>query len=284
MAGVTRRRRVAAAAIVGVLVIVAGAFTFVRRVVLRDTTHGVGTDAALDAFRDQTTTTAPPVSAAPAITTPATGTLPPPRLPAAGVYTYRTDGWEHVDVLGGSTHKYPALTTLTVTSAGCGARLHWVILKERVEDWELCSSADGVELGRLGLQTHTFFGRGEENPSICDMPALVVPVVPTAWSGEPEPRHCTLRKSEPWNHTIQRLGPADLMVDGTPVRVVHIRMVIEKAGRWYEHSTIDWWLDDAGLPLQMSSVKESKNDSGVIGDVVYTEKFTVSIVSRTPNT
>ena len=61
-------------------------------------------------------------------------------------------------------------------------------------------------------------------------------------------------------------------------------MVIEKPGHFYEHSTIDWWLDESGLPLQMMSTKESKNDSGVIGDVTYTEHFSAQIMSLFPQT
>ena len=230
-----------------------------------------------------TSTTSSPSATTAAITQ---TTLAPSRLPSQGVYQYRTEGSEHVDVLGGSTHQYPAVTTLTVTSGGCGEILHWVILKERVDDWELCSYGEdaGVSLGRQGLQTHTFFGRGEDNPSVCELPTLVVPRRPTEWWGDPETRHCTLRKLEPWDHTIQRLGPSYVTVDGKPVRVVHIRMVIEKPGHLYEHSTIDWWLDESGLPLQMMSTKESKNDSGVIGDVVYTEHFEAHITSLTPRT
>jgi hypothetical protein len=275
-----RRRRLTLFAIGGTLVLAAGV-VLVQRLVLRDSTHLVGTDRALDAYRHQSTTTASPAATSLAATS---TTLPPPRLPFDGVYEYATTGWEHIDVLGGSTHKYPATTTLTVTSGGCAVVMHWVILAERVEDWELCPHHDGVLLGPNGLQTHTFFGRGEENPSVCDGPILAVPRDPTHWRTEPEPRRCTLRKSEPWDPTVQLLGSAYVRVGSSIVTTVHLRMVIEKPGHLYEHSTIDWWLDRTGLPIQMASTKESKNDSGVIGDVVYTEHFEAQLTSLTPRT
>ena len=54
-----RTRRMGIYAVVGLGVLVVAAFV-ARRVFLDDSTHRVGTDSALDAYRHQSTTTAAP--------------------------------------------------------------------------------------------------------------------------------------------------------------------------------------------------------------------------------
>jgi hypothetical protein len=63
---------------------------------------------------------------------------------------------------------------------------------------------------------------------------------------------------------------------------MHVRETIEDTSAYWEHTLVDWWLDDHGLPIRMTSTKSSKSNSGLVGDVVYTEHYTVTLQSLTP--
>ena len=73
-------------------------------------------------------------------------------------------------------------------------------------------------------------------------------------------------------------------MDDAPITVTHVRMTIDNDEHYYEHTVVDWWLDGHGLPVRMTTTKESNSDSGVIGDVVYKESYQADLVSATPMT
>lgn len=274
---------------VGIVVIAA---IFVRSVVLRDRARAVPADEALAIFRAEattTTTTAPTpttatVTATPAATTssPETSvevppTAPPPAEP--GIYRYRTTGSEDVDALGGATHDYPAETTITVIASGCGAHLRWDALRERRDEWALCSTPDGIALQPDGVQYHEFFGQPDEEAVACDSPVLVVPAAST---GPPAVQHqsCTLA-NDPWLPSWEVLERSTRSIDGTDIGVQHVRMTIDDDDEYWEHTVVDWYLTDSGLPLEVRSTKESRSPSP-IGGVVYHEHYDIELISIVP--
>ncbi len=282
-----RRRVLVAVVIIGVLGTTA---VLVRRYILHDAARVVGTDEAIDRYRATTTTvdstvpstgpstvpaTAPPPSSRPTTTAPAALTLPAP-----GVYRLATTGSESIDVLGGASHSYPAQTLLTVTQEGCGVRLRWDVLKERREEWVLCVSDIGIELRPEGaFQYHEFFGTGELEPVTCDQ---AVPLVPA--DGKPRSAvalDCTLAQ-DVWRPSWEVLDSGTRTIDGAQVPVIHVRMSVENDSEYYEHTVIDWWLDEHGLPLEMSTTKVSNSHSDLIGNVVYHETYDVTLESLTP--
>jgi hypothetical protein len=45
---------------------------------------------------------------------------------------------------------------------------------------------------------------------------------------------------------------------------------------------MDYWLDAHGLPVHIAGTKTSKSDSGLVGDVVYTETISADLESTVP--
>ena len=273
-----RRRAIVATVLVGALVITG---LVVRHLWLTDTARVVDADEAVERFRDLNSTT---VSAVSPPTLPAgdtTTTVPAPRFatPEPGVYRYATDGLEGIDVLGGAEHRYPAETTITITHDGCGVLLKWDLLKERSEEWRLCATPQGIEQKKTGAFYHEFFQHGSREEMTCDRGVLVVP-------GDREPRDVVplacLLNDRPWLPEWQVLERDSRTVDGVQVQVQHVRMTVTDDDEYWEHVVADWWLDDRGLPIEMTATKESKSNSGLVGDVVYHETYRVTLVSLTP--
>jgi hypothetical protein len=92
---------------------------------------------------------------------------------------------------------------------------------------------------------------------------------------------CTL-SGKPWAPQWQVLDRTVLHVAGVDVVATHVRMTVTDDDEYWEHTVTDWWFDAHGLPLRMTSTKESKSSSGLVGDVVYQETFTAELESFTP--
>lgn len=264
-----------------------------------DSSTVVGAGDAVDDFRSGTTgpsgsTVATPTgSSTPGATTATspstTDAAELPTIPAAGVYRYATTGEESVDILGGATHTYPADTTITVTHTSCGALLEWTALAERSDTWTICATPEGIVWKGDGTAVwhHQFFGMDKHTPTVCPGDALLLPAhVDESELGALEPvvMSCTSNDRD-WPATFEVLGVDQRTVEGTTVDVVHVRLTVTwDGGDLYERSTIDYWLDRSGLPISMSSTKETREDSGVIGAVTYREQFTADLVSLVPLT
>jgi hypothetical protein len=264
------------AIVVGVLI---GGTIVVRQWVLNDSTSAVDTNEAVKRFRDRTdpdTVSDSGVSDTTATTTVVARATPP----TLGVYRYSTSGAEHIDALGGTGHTYPSQTTLTVTADACGTSLRWDLLKERWENWRLCPTTAGIVWQAQGGHFyHEFYGHGQMQTLTCDRPALLVPLNqaprPTA------PLECQL-DTEEWQPQWTVIGPDTRTVAGVSVPVMHVRMVVDMNRKYYEHTTMDYWLDAHGLPVHVAGTKTSKSASGLVGDVIYTETISADLESLEP--
>lgn len=247
-----------------------------------DSARSVDAEEALDRYRDGTSVpaTAVDTTLAPVVDT----TLPAVAVvvPDPGVYRYATEGSESVDILGGTTHVYPAETLLTVVDSACGAQLRWDILRERYDEWNICATPEGITWQPTDMAWyHEFFGSGRLEPAECDRAALVVPA--DFMPREPQALECTC-DDRPWPAVWEVLGSETRLVDGVEVPVLHVRMTINWEGELYEQTVNDWWFAANGLPVAMTSTKESRSDSGVLGAVTYTETYSAELLSLTPLT
>lgn len=241
----------------------------------RDTTRVVPVEEAVDNYR---AATIPVETSAPGTSPPGTTGAETLALVAPGVYRYATSGWEDIDALNGARHDYPAETTITVTTEGCGVRLRWEALRERRDEWRLCVTERGIEFQPDAIQYHEFFEQPELEHLACDRAVVVVP------SGEApsdsEVQSCRLA-DDPWVATWTVLERTTLPVGDTEVPVWHVRMTVDDNDDHWEHTTTDWFLDDHGLPVAVTSTKES-NSPSPIGDVRYRETYELSVDSLTP--
>jgi hypothetical protein len=269
----TRRLTLTAVGVIAALI--AGALV-VKAVWFRDQARVVAVDDAVDRFRD--TLAAEPTVAVTAQKVTSTTVATEAAAIEPGVYRYRTTGSERVDALGGTVHQYPAETVLTVTASGCGVWLRWDLLEERREEWQLCTTADGVALQPVGSVYHEFYGVGEIEELRCDR---AVVVVPQADSAPPVALQCMLADL-PWLPVWEVLGRDTVVVDGSDVPAWHVRMTIDDNDEYPEQTTIDWWLAANGLPLRMTSTTSSTSDSDLVGDVRYEEEYAAELVSLDP--
>jgi hypothetical protein len=272
-----RRRRRRTVALVGVVVLLI-AYGLVRSFVLNDEVHQVTTGEALDRYRQHSSTSVAPspdsTSSTSAVVAPVNLTLP-----VAGVYLYRTQGTESIDAVGGSVHRYPDETTVTVTAEGCGVELQWDALKERHERWVLCLGEDGILLRPDGGQSfHEFFGQTQTEDITCDHPVLLVPV-----DGAPRPKEsltCLLGTAS-WSPAWEVLERSTMQAAGATVEVQHVRMTVNDNDQYFERITLDWYLNEHGLPVKMQQSKDSLSDTS-FGDVEYIEYYVAELESLAP--
>lgn len=254
---------------VAAAVIVLAVFA-VRATLLDDDVSALPTTEVVERFRDDNSTAS---------------TVPVPRsLPEPGVYRYRTEGSESIDAAGGAEHTYPDETTITVSVDGCGVTLQWDALRERNERWSLCLDGDDVVLQPTGGSYHEFFGRQQVEPLSCDRGVVVVPHRATddRVAGEPVPLRCDLG-GRPVEQVWQVLGASTRVVDGRSMRVQHVQMRVTDDDHWFEHITMDWYLDEHGLPVEIRLLESSLADT-VFGDVRYDERYSLELISLTPLT
>jgi hypothetical protein len=266
-----------------VVLLVVGA-VIARRYVYSDRARPVSSNDVLRRYRASTTSA--PASSSPAPTSTPDGsqsstTSAPPkaRLPQPGVYRYTTTGEESADILGGASHTYPPVTTLTVTPDTCGVHLRWDALQERRDEWRLCPVAGGLDEA-WGIQFHEFFKQPNTDTIACPANGVLVPEPATpgqTWSVD-----CTLT-GDPWPQQFTVAGPEPVQVGATTVNTVHVVEHIDVPVTYYEHTTIDWWFSADGLPVKVNEVKVSKSSSP-IGAVTYHEHFSLVLQSVEPST
>jgi hypothetical protein len=256
------------------------AAVIVRSVVLRDSARAVPTEEVVDVFRASTSTTEEPASTTSTteVTASTAATIAPP-LVEQGIYRYNTTGSENIDALDGATHDYPSETTITVVASGCGVHLRWDALRERRDEWALCSTPDGIELQADGVQYHEFFGQPDEEAVTCDGAVLLVPVVAPI-PGEVQSQSCTLA-DDPWLPSWEVLERTTRSVEGTQIEVQHVRMTVDDNDEYWEHTVVDWYLAATGLPVEVVCTKESRSPSP-IGAVTYREQYDLKLISTTP--
>lgn len=270
----SRRRRLFWYWFLGVSGVLIAGLLIVRLVLFNDTATPLTTDEALERYRSSTTIERSRASTTTAATQVQT-------LMQTGVYQYATVGRESIDALDGAEHIYPALTTVTYTAAGCGVEMRWDALVERHDTWNLCVTDDGIELQPTGGAYHVFFGQEEIEPISCDRPVVLIPsasnVDPVT---EPVPLTCTIG-AKSWAPVWQVLERDVRVVDGVPVEVQHVRMVVDDNDEFYEDIMLDWYLDDHGLLIEASLTKQTLADT-VVGGVTYKETYTLILGSLTP--
>lgn len=253
-----RRRSIllAAVAVVVVAIVVAAAtaVVFSRH---RDSARAASPDAAVRSFR----------------------AAPPPPGPAApvGVFTYATTGSESVSALGGTEHRYPAQSTITVTATGCGLDLRWDVLQHRTSSWNVCRGPEGQQLSGWG-ELHQFFGQDNRTDWRCDA---------TVWSAPPDaagrslPYSCS-SSNKTAHGTTTVLGTERVPVAGAAVPTVHLRDVFTEGGAASGTVTEERWVDPGnGLPVRLTSSVRTSNRSP-IGAVAFRETMDLRLISLVP--
>jgi len=272
-------------AVVALVVLAVGAV--VAFLLLRESTTAVDVDEAVGDFRQQQQPTVPATTEAAsvettevAVTTTSPSTIPMPGsgVPEPGVYTYVTTGRESIDALGGRSHRYPEVSTITVTHEGCGAVWTWRPLRERWDAMSVCPSARGQEL-RVDRNHHEFFGVGDTREFVCEPRALFFPA--TTESGTTWTDTCSTDDVDVVR-TGRILGTSEVVIGGTPVTVLGFEMheAISGASTGTTERTVHVVLD-TGLIVELQLAVDVRNDSP-LGDVHYVERYRLRLTSLVP--
>ena len=270
-----------------VLLVVVATGALVAYLVFRESTTPVDVNEAVSDFRREESSIAAATTAVVATTTtpgttpaPTTSTAPRPgsELPAVGVYTYATSGSESLDALGGRSHRYPDVSTITVTHDECGWVQRWQPLRERWDATTFCPSRRGMEI-RTDINHHQFFGIDDTREFGCDSGDLYYPA--RANPGRTWTARCTFDEIDVVrNGTI--VGTRDAEVDGTPVTVLEFEVHddITGASNGSTDRTIQV-VPDTGLLVGVELTTDVQNDSP-IGDVHYQEHYELRLTSLEP--
>jgi hypothetical protein len=157
--------------------------------------------------------------------------------------------------------------------------LRWDLLAERREEWNLCITERGIEYQVSSSQYHEFFGQGEENTVECDRTVVVWPIELT--EGAVTEPLCTIRGQE-WLPRWEVIGADTRLLEGHEIDTMHVRLTVHDTDGYLETTTIDWWIDEHGLPVEMRATEDSTADSGAVGDLHYLETYQAALVSATP--
>ena len=152
-------------------------------------------------------------------------------------------------------------------------------LAERREEWNLCITERGIEYQVSSSQYHEFFGQGEENTVECDRTVVVWPIELT--EGAVTEPLCTIRGQE-WLPRWEVIGADTRLLEGHEIDTMHVRLTVHDTDGYLETTTIDWWIDEHGLPVEMRATEDSTADSGAVGDLHYLETYQAALVSATP--
>lgn len=229
----------------------------VWRSTLADASEPVSVDEALRRFREQVADNS--------------GRIPP------GVYVYATQGFEYVSALGGSRHRYPARSAITITPTGCGVALRWEPLTTRTNVVTVCSERTGLRVARWTEQ-HAFFGREDRTDWECEGTAWV----PSDLSPGSVSRYRCRSKDSTQDGTSTVVGTETVLVGGSSVRAVHVRADAQEAGGARGPLVEDRWLEpESGLPLRIIYRVQTQNPS-LIGDVTFEERYDLRLTSLEP--
>jgi hypothetical protein len=187
-----------------------------------------------------------------------------------GVYSYVTVGYEEIDALAGARHDYPDVTYMTVTDGSCGPVVRWQPLQERSIEWHHCGEEFAVS---ETIELHEWFAVPDVETERCDVPRPVF----TAAVGI----SCVAVDSEE-TYQVEVIGMETVIVGSTQVETIHTRRSSTLAGASSGETVVDEWrLPGTPLVLRMELVGTSTTSSAV-GDVTYSERFTLALTDLIP--
>ncbi len=161
------------------------------------------------------------------------------RLPAPGVYTYRTTGGEGLSLMG-VQRSFPSSTSMIVTDGPC-ATVSWVPITQHTEATTVCASAEGALTVPRLVTNESIAGSTTSSTIHCPATAYLLP--PGARPGQRWDASCAQTSpAEKVAMTGVALGPATMVVGGHTVAVEHTRFTLTFTGSEQGTNPTDFWV------------------------------------------
>lgn len=194
--------------------------------------------------------------------------------PGLGVYRYTTRGSEAVkSPLFGATHDYGGVSTIVLSAGHCGERERWQVLAGRWSEAEACTAAHDEGSARV-TEFHEFFETGQKDSFHChSMPVSTRPGAHFSSSCESDNSSIT--------STSRVIGIEPISVGKEAFDTTHVetRSVLEGKMRGSARRD-EWRRRSDGLLLKRSA--ENEGDTSVASGSHYSEKYTIELISTTP--
>lgn len=205
------------------------------------------------------------------------------KRPAAGVYTYDTEGYETL-ASGGARHDFPDTTQAIVRDIeGCNWRFDHVVIEEHADTYDQCSSAGESSWYRWRLE-RTFLGQTVVYDFRCpgDSAMLKPGRGPGAeWTLECDTEDGGTHATDRFRH----MGDEPMRIGGDDVTAAHIHVDITNTGEVEGTLDIDLWLDPrTGLRLREERVIDTRAPTPIGPKTDYYEEATFQLRSLTPAT
>jgi len=201
--------------------------------------------------------------------------------PVPGVYSYATQGKEWTSALGGTTHDYPATTTITVAPTDCGFTARWDALQQRWDEEGDCSSG-GATVMRLFTLHHEFYGVRDTRTYECPEASFRRP--PPSWTARAGWQFRCLYGSQTLDVASAVVGTEPVTVGGTRVDTVHVSEHDTYGGSdGTGTATTDWWLDTRSGLVVRRVTDQSQEGNSPFGRVKYTESYRIDLLNVSPH-
>jgi hypothetical protein len=203
------------------------------------------------------------------------GDLPGPR-PAAGVYRYRTTGYERIDRYG-VERRYPAETVRVVAwRGGCRWRETVPVFTQHVETYDFCATGADAEDFAYSTSLTYFLVPGVQRfacaPTGRRLLAGARPGASRSW-------RCLQGTSTSVN-TTTFVGRETVSTPAGPVPTRHLRLLTALSGQSEGGAVRDLWLDPDGLVVREERQVGLQVRSGFVGLLTYEERASFVLSGR----
>jgi hypothetical protein len=197
------------------------------------------------------------------------------RLPAPGVYTYRTSGGEGLNLVG-VARNFPSSTSMIVAEGRC-ATVSWVPITQHTEVTTVCDGAGGALTVPRLVTDESIAGTTTTSTVECPATAYLLPPAPRP--GQHWGVTCSLvSPAEKVAMKGEVLGPATMVVGGRRVLVEHTRFTLTYDGTEHGTNPTDFWV----VPTSGLIVREQESVAMSQGGVRYDEDMDAVLAGFDP--
>ena len=197
------------------------------------------------------------------------------RLPAPGVYQYRTSGGEGLSLMG-VQRSFPPTTSMVVGGGNC-ATVSWVPITQHTETTTECAGAGGALSVPQVVTDESIAGTSTTSTVRCPSTAYLLPA--GAHDGQRWRATCSLANpAEKVALSGRVVGPTTVEVGGSSVAVEHSRVTLHYAGSMQGTNPTDFWI----VPGSGLIVRERESVAVTQGGVHYNETMEATLTGLDP--